>query len=91
MALVLNYALWLQRPAVFAAEVYDSLVESPAWDKHKPHMHATHLAVPRSHDKKEPTQLSPVKKRVKEGTPPTGNHTIAILHLCCLASWSLWL
>lgn len=65
---------------MFAAEVYDSLVESPAWDKHKPHMHATHLAVPRSHDKKEPTQLSPVKKRVKEGTPPTGNHTIAILH-----------
>lgn len=70
---MLNCGLCLQRPAVFAAEVYDSLVESPAWDKHKPaHLHATHLAVPRSHDKKEPTQLSPVKKRVKEGTPPTG-------------------
>lgn len=54
---------------MFAAEVYDS----PAWDKHKPHLHATHLTVPR-HEKKEPTQLSPVKKRVKEGTPPTGRH-----------------
>lgn len=33
-----------------------------------------HLAVPISHrqDKKETTQLSPVKKRVKEGTPPSG-------------------
>lgn len=57
---------------MFAAEVYDSLVESPGWDKHKSHLHTTHLAVPRVHDKKEPTQLSPVKKRVKESTPPTG-------------------
>jgi len=35
-----------------------------------------HLTVPISHrqDKKETTQLSPVKKRVKEGTPPSGIH-----------------
>lgn len=34
-----------------------------------------HLMVPshhRNHDKKEQTQLSPVKKRVKESTPPSG-------------------
>lgn len=29
-----------------------------------------HLVVPGRHDKKEPNQLSPVKKRVKENTPP---------------------
>lgn len=33
-----------------------------------------HLTVPSRHDaKKEATQLSPVKKRVKEGTPPNEN------------------
>lgn len=33
-----------------------------------------HLTVPGRHDpKKEATQLSPVKKRVKEGTPPNEN------------------
>lgn len=33
-----------------------------------------HLTVPGRHDaKKETTQLSPVKKRVKEGTPPSEN------------------
>lgn len=43
-----------------------------------PAQSAHHLAVPAHHryyvpdTKKEPTQLSPVKKRVKEGTPPTG-------------------
>lgn len=43
---------------------------------HHHHHHHHHLTVPshRSQQdaKKEPTQLSPVKKRVKEGTPPTG-------------------
>ncbi|KAL3267050.1 hypothetical protein HHI36_011192 [Cryptolaemus montrouzieri] len=37
------------------------------------HHHQHHLMVPshhRTHDKKEQTQLSPVKKRVKESTPP---------------------
>ncbi|PSN29452.1 hypothetical protein C0J52_24770 [Blattella germanica] len=42
---------------------------------HHHHHHHHHLTVPshRSQQdaKKEPTQLSPVKKRVKEGTPPT--------------------
>ncbi|KAK9870978.1 hypothetical protein WA026_009938 [Henosepilachna vigintioctopunctata] len=38
-----------------------------------PHHHQHHLMVPshhRTHDKKEQTQLSPVKKRVKESSPP---------------------
>ncbi|XP_059483910.1 homeodomain-interacting protein kinase 2 isoform X2 [Neocloeon triangulifer] len=40
-----------------------------------------HLTVPISHrqDKKEATQLSPVKKRVKEGTPPSDNCTYSRL------------
>nr|CAD7207195.1 unnamed protein product [Timema douglasi] len=40
---------------------------------HHHHHHHHHLAVPsdRGQDKKEPTQLSPVKKRVKESTPPS--------------------
>uniref|UniRef100_A0A1B6C3J0 non-specific serine/threonine protein kinase n=1 Tax=Clastoptera arizonana TaxID=38151 RepID=A0A1B6C3J0_9HEMI len=74
-----------QRPAVFATEVYDGFVDSPGtWGKrgmskshlvppvtHHHHLH--HLTVPRPNpiDKKENTQLSPVKKRVKEGTPPS--------------------
>ncbi|KAG8267712.1 lens induction in camera-type eye [Homalodisca vitripennis] len=71
--LLVDSSQLIPRPTVFTAEVYDSLVESPGWDKHKSHLHTTHLTVPRSHDKKEPTQLSPVKKRVKEGTPPTAS------------------
>lgn len=43
-----------------------------------PHQNYNHLTVPGRHDsKKEATQLSPVKKRVKEGTPPShrdGHH-----------------
>jgi homeodomain interacting protein kinase len=41
-----------------------------------------HLAVPISHrqDKKETTQLSPVKKRVKEGTPPSGKVLVSFLY-----------
>ncbi|XP_054261032.1 homeodomain-interacting protein kinase 2 isoform X2 [Macrosteles quadrilineatus] len=68
--LLVDSSQLIQRPAVFATEVYDGLVESPGY---KSHLHTTHLAVPRSHDKKETTQLSPVKKRVKEGTPPTAS------------------
>lgn len=71
---------------MFTTEVYDGLVDSPgSWSKrgvsknhlapplpHHHHLH--HLTVPRPTpvDKKETTQLSPVKKRVKEGTPPSG-------------------
>lgn len=39
---------------------------------HHHYHHHHHLSVPRSNDKKD-TQLSPLKKRVKEGTPPIGN------------------
>ena len=43
---------------------------------HHHHHHHHHLTVPNHRSqqdaKKEPTQLSPVKKRVKEGTPPSG-------------------
>nr|XP_018898939.1 PREDICTED: homeodomain-interacting protein kinase 2 isoform X2 [Bemisia tabaci] len=67
-----------QRPAVFATEVYESLVESPnsGWNKRSSKMSGAqtiaqahhHLAPTVAH--KTHTQLSPLKKRVKEGTPP---------------------
>ncbi|XP_066998883.2 homeodomain-interacting protein kinase 2 [Anabrus simplex] len=41
----------------------------PQQVSHHHHHHHHHLSV--QHSKKEPTQLSPVKKRVKEGTPPS--------------------
>lgn len=72
-------------------DVYDRVVETPRIDwgkrgvaKHLsqavPHHH--HLSIPKVRDKKEPTELSPVKKRVKEGTPPLGtiNHSNLIFY-----------
>lgn len=38
---------------------------------YQPHHQAHHYSSMTSSSKKEPTQLSPVKKRVKEGTPPS--------------------
>lgn len=70
-----------QRPVFPVTEVYNAstLVEHPSqnWGKRsvtKHHQH--HLAVPqqsqhRHEHKKETQQLSPVKKRVKESTPPS--------------------
>lgn len=57
-------------PVDVAADVYNQYTTEHAWStkrNSKNHHHQTHhLVVPH---KKEPTQLSPVKKRVKESTP----------------------
>ncbi|KAJ8984613.1 hypothetical protein NQ317_006075 [Molorchus minor] len=74
-------------PVDVAAEVYNpAIVEhaNTSWGKRSSKTHHAqqslhhnhhHLMVPThhrsQHDKKEQTQLSPVKKRVKEGTPPS--------------------
>nr|CAD7581475.1 unnamed protein product [Timema californicum] len=52
---------------------------------HHHHHHHHHLAVPsdRGQDKKEPTQLSPVKKRVKESTPPSGTQIYCSVRGAC--------
>ncbi|XP_041969899.1 homeodomain-interacting protein kinase 2 isoform X2 [Aricia agestis] len=48
------------------------LPEPDVWDFHPHHQHHhPHKSMASSGGKKEPTQLSPVKKRVKEGTPPS--------------------
>ncbi|XP_043283897.1 homeodomain-interacting protein kinase 2 isoform X3 [Venturia canescens] len=79
--LIVDSSAILQRPVFPVAEVYNTgaLVEHPSqsWGKRsvtKHHQH--HLTVPqqsqhRHEHKKETQQLSPVKKRVKESTPPS--------------------
>lgn len=53
-----------------------------AAQQHHQHQTNHHLTVPRHHDtKKDNTQLSPVKKRVKEGTPPSGSFNFDLLFL----------
>ncbi|KAL1110272.1 hypothetical protein AAG570_008349, partial [Ranatra chinensis] len=77
--LVQSAALIQEQRPVYTTEVYDRVVESPnmGWGKRGVTKHLVppvhhHLTVPRqTHDKKEQTHLSPVKKRVKEGTPPS--------------------
>ena len=49
-------------------------LSAPAPHHHHYHHHH-HLTVPRSNDKKD-AQLSPLKKRVKEGTPPMGTYPV---------------
>ncbi|CAG4976454.1 unnamed protein product [Colias eurytheme] len=41
---------------------------------YQPHHPPQHYSMASNGGKKEPTQLSPVKKRVKEGTPPSRRH-----------------
>lgn len=73
---MINVAQEQGRP-VFT-EVYDRVVESPnlGWSKRNMAKHLAppvthhHISVPR-HEKKDPLHLSPVKKRVKESTPPS--------------------
>ncbi|XP_026472877.1 homeodomain-interacting protein kinase 2-like isoform X2 [Ctenocephalides felis] len=69
-----------QRPVFgvdVSGDVYSgSLIDHGTWTtKRNSKASHSHLTVPSSHHrhnhKKEPTQLSPVKKRVKEGTPPS--------------------
>ncbi|XP_046424227.1 homeodomain-interacting protein kinase 2 isoform X3 [Neodiprion fabricii] len=79
--LIVDSSAILQRPVFPVTEVYNTsaLVEHPSqsWGKRsvtKHHQH--HLTVPqqpqhRHEHKKETQQLSPVKKRVKESTPPS--------------------
>lgn len=78
--LVQSAALIQEQRPVFTTEVYDRVVESPSmtWGKRNISKHLAppvphhHLTLPRqSHDKKDQLHLSPVKKRVKESTPPT--------------------
>lgn len=77
------------------------MVDSPSssWGKRGvtkyppvPHHHHHHLTVPRPTpgDKKETTQLSPVKKRVKEGTPPTGKVLIPYIISVINIKYSKW-
>ncbi|XP_011868190.1 PREDICTED: homeodomain-interacting protein kinase 2 isoform X2 [Vollenhovia emeryi] len=78
--LIVDSSAILQRPVFPVAEVYNAsaLVEHPSqsWGKRtitKHHQH--HVTVPqqtqhRHEHKKETQQLSPVKKRVKESSPP---------------------
>lgn len=47
---------------------------------HHHHHHHHHLTVQHA-PKKEPTQLSPVKKRVKEGTPPSGVNNLVVMYV----------
>jgi homeodomain interacting protein kinase len=78
-----------------AAEIYNQPIVEPSggsWSSSKRgsknhHVqHGHHLMVPSSHhrsqhDKKEQTQLSPVKKRVKESTPPSDqNGYLHVMH-----------
>ncbi|XP_020277614.1 homeodomain-interacting protein kinase 2 isoform X8 [Pseudomyrmex gracilis] len=79
--LIVDSSAILQRPVFPVTEVYNAsaLVEHPSqnWGKRtvtKHHQH--HVTVPqqtqhRHEHKKETQQLSPVKKRVKESTPPS--------------------
>ncbi|XP_011167186.1 homeodomain-interacting protein kinase 2 isoform X4 [Solenopsis invicta] len=79
--LIVDSSAILQRPVFPVTEVYNAsaLVEHPpqSWGKRtvtKHHQH--HVTVPqqtqhRYEHKKETQQLSPVKKRVKESTPPS--------------------
>ncbi|XP_057332413.1 homeodomain-interacting protein kinase 2 isoform X3 [Microplitis mediator] len=81
--LIVDSSAILQRPVFPVTEVYNTstLVEHPSqtWNKRsvaKHHQH--HLTVPqqsqhRHEHKKEIQQLSPVKKRVKESTPPSSS------------------
>lgn len=55
-------------------EIYKQPLSIHKYEKKESPVH--HLNVPR-HEKKENNQLSPVKKRVKENTPPHHNHPIS--------------
>ncbi|KAF6216142.1 hypothetical protein GE061_000481 [Apolygus lucorum] len=75
--LVQSAALIQEQGRPVFTEVYDRVVESPnmGWSKRNMAKHLAppvthhHISLPR-HDKKDPLHLSPVKKRVKESTPP---------------------
>lgn len=54
------------------------LAAPPSIPHHHHYHHHHHLTVPRSNDKKD-AQLSPLKKRVKEGTPPIGMFAVTNL------------
>ncbi|XP_014249376.1 homeodomain-interacting protein kinase 2 isoform X2 [Cimex lectularius] len=76
-------------------DVYDRVVESPnmEWGKRNVTKHLAppvphhHISLPR-HDKKDPLHLSPVKKRVKEGTPPIECNDLHLRNRHSPSQWS---
>ncbi len=62
---------WDKRPSDVSKSSQHLAPPSSSIPHHHHYHHHHHLGVPRGSDKKD-TQLSPLKKRVKEGTPPVG-------------------